>query len=72
MLTVIAYHPTGYEVRIEMESEKLDTTIRWLEKHNYRPVREMNGNPGSHGGGAAKTATSEATGASINDDLFGD
>jgi hypothetical protein len=41
MLTIIAYHPTGYEVRIEVESEKLDPTIRWLEKNNYRPVRNM-------------------------------
>lgn len=53
MLTIVAYHPTGYEVRIEVESEKLDATIRWLEKHNYRPVRDTNGgrDPGSHRGG---------------------
>ncbi|MCI0728570.1 MAG: hypothetical protein L0332_17875 [Chloroflexi bacterium] len=45
MITVIAYHPMGYEIRIEAESDKLDTTVRWLEKHGYRPNRDIQYTP---------------------------
>lgn len=46
MITVIAYHPTGYEVRIELESsDKLAGIIQWLHDHNYRPSQSVEHTP---------------------------
>lgn len=40
MITVVAYHLHGWEVRVSIEKgDDLDRTIQWLSDHGYRPQR---------------------------------
>lgn len=40
LITIIAYHPTGYELRIGVTFEKLSPTLRRLSARGYTPTRE--------------------------------
>lgn len=38
MLTIIAYHPSGFEIRITQDAfDKLDQSVNYLLKNNFRP-----------------------------------
>jgi hypothetical protein len=38
MITIIAYHPEGFEIRFEQpDLDKLQTSVDWLVKKGYRP-----------------------------------
>lgn len=39
-ITIIAFHPTGYELRIEVTFEELTPTLRRLSSRGYTPSRE--------------------------------
>ena len=41
MPTIIAYHPTGFEIRFDVESGGVDALLTKLEKYRYRPSREI-------------------------------
>ncbi len=41
MPTIIAIHPSGFEVRFEVELSEITDMVRKLEKRRYRPTREM-------------------------------
>jgi hypothetical protein len=41
MPTIIAYHPSGYEVRFEVEPGELAAMIHKLERHRFRASREL-------------------------------
>lgn len=41
MSTIIAIHPSGFEVRFEVELTEINEMIRKLEKRHYRPNREL-------------------------------
>lgn len=37
MITVIAYHPLGFEIRVDQEDPaKIEATVSWLLNHDYR------------------------------------
>lgn len=40
LITIIAYHPTGYELRIGVTFEELSPTLRRLSARGYTPTRE--------------------------------
>ncbi len=40
LITIIAYHPTGYELRIGVTFEELSSTLRRLSARGYTPTRE--------------------------------
>lgn len=38
MITIVAYHPEQFEIRLELEeADKIDHAIAWLVRHRYRP-----------------------------------
>ena len=39
-ITIIAFHPTGYELRIPVTFEELPATMRRLAARGYMPSRE--------------------------------
>lgn len=40
MLTIIAYHPEGFEIRFQQEDPaKVEQSVAWLVKQGYRPTR---------------------------------
>lgn len=40
MLTIVAFHPEGFEVRFQLEdATKLNSSISWLLEHGYRTQR---------------------------------
>ncbi|MCL4265201.1 MAG: hypothetical protein KJ069_18440 [Anaerolineae bacterium] len=41
MTTIIAIHPSGFEVHVEVELPELHKTICLLEQRGYRPSREL-------------------------------
>ncbi|MBK8903478.1 MAG: hypothetical protein IPM53_20005 [Anaerolineaceae bacterium] len=40
LITIIAFHPTGYELRIPVSFEELPATMRRLAARGYTPSRE--------------------------------
>ncbi len=41
MPTIIAFHPSGFEIRFEVELGGVANMVRRLEQHRYRPSREL-------------------------------
>lgn len=44
-VTIIAYHPSGYEVRLETEFERVGQSVEYLDKMGYRPRRGFSYTP---------------------------
>jgi hypothetical protein len=38
-VSIIAFHPSGFEVRIRTDILRIGGSIKWLEKQGYRPQR---------------------------------
>ena len=41
MPTIIAFHPTGFEVRFDVDLGEIAGMVRRLEQRHYRPSREL-------------------------------
>ena len=41
MSTIIAFHPTGFEVRFDVDLGDIAEMVRRLEQRHYRPSREL-------------------------------